>query len=83
MDVQDHYKRVCAGLITEYVSRPSRRVTTVAKSIETVARKYRISPTDLSGECQEIREQSVTPFGTERWARFTELTQILRQPGIL
>jgi hypothetical protein len=83
MDVRDHYRRMCHGLIAECVSRPTRRVTTVAKSIETIARKHRISATDLSDVCQEILELSVEPFGADRLTRFTQLTNMLRQRGVL
>ncbi len=80
--MRDHYRRLCAGLIREYVSQPKRPMTTVTKSIETIARRQGIPPSDISEDLQEIRQLSVEPFGHERLARFNEITQDLRKRGI-
>ena len=82
-DAQHHYTRVCVGLIEEYGSRGSRPVTTTLKSVETIARNHGVAASDLSAECREILDLSVAPFGAERLARFTELTEMLRERGVL
>lgn len=81
-NMRDHCRRVCAGLIRKYMSRPKRPLATVTKSIETIARRQGVLPADLAEELQEIRQLSVDPFGQERLARFDEITAELSQRGV-
>lgn len=82
MDSQ-HYLRMCSGLITEYVARPRRRLSTIAKTVETIAHNHRVPPSELTGICLEIFELSVAPFGPDRLTRYSELTGVLQDRGIL
>ena len=83
VDVHDHYKRTCAGHISSWVARPKRPISTVAKTVVTIARKEGISPAELTEAMKEVRELSVDTFGPERLERFTQLTSVLRQEGVL
>ena len=83
VDLHDHYKRTCAGLISSWVARPKRPISTVAKTVVTIARKEGITPAELTEAVQEVRELSVDTFGPDRLERFRQLTSVLRQEGVL
>ena len=83
VDLHDHYKRTCAGHISSWVARPKRPISTVAKTVVTIARKEGITPAELTEAVQEVRELSVDTFGPDRLERFRQLTSVLRQEGVL
>lgn len=78
-----YYLRMCGGLITEYVAHPRRRLSTIAKTVETIAHKNRVPPSELTAVCREIFELSVASFGRDRLTRYSELTRVLQDRGIL
>ncbi len=83
MDIHEHYRRMCAGYVKSWVSRSRQPLTTVAKSIETISRKQGIPRAELAAVIEETRELSVDTFGPERLIKFDQLTEALRQRGIL
>ncbi len=83
VDLHDHYKRTCAGHVSTWVARPKRPISTVAKTVVTIARKEGISPAELTEVLEEVRKLSVDTFGPERLERFRQLTSVLRQEGVL
>ena len=83
MDIHEYQRQRCKGYISSWIARPSRPLTTVVKTVATIARRHSISSVELAEGVREIRDLSVNPFGPERLERFRQIVAALRQRGVL